>query len=549
MSERKRMFLLILIMITVSLVVVGITMGILYRTAFEENRERLVVTAQSHARLIEAVARFDAIYSDNYPEGPLAATLSQLLDAHQHYKGFGQTGEFTLARREGDSIAFLLSHRHYDLDNPKPVRFDSDLAEPMRLALSRKSGTVVGLDYRGEMVLAAYESVAELDLGIVTKIDLAEIRAPFVKAALIALGMGILVVLGGTALFLRVSNPMIRRMEKHTVELTRINAQLNREMEERKLAEAALQQAHDKLEIRVAERTSELVKVNETLERTKEQLSVIIEHLPLTPFSSKAGGDFAATFVGPRVTQVTGFKPEEFLSEPSFWAGRIHPDDRQRIFEDTPLLFEKGRHEYEYRWRIADGTYRWFSNSLRLVRPAEGSEDYIVGVFNDITEAKLMERQLLQNEKMASLGFLISGVAHEINNPNNFITFNIPILRDYLKELIPIIDDYAEDHHDFDLFGMKYPEFRKDIFKLLDNIEHGSHRINTTVSVLREFARGKDKVEPDWVDIKQVIEKGVAISQGKMKRMVKSFEVNIPEALPRIYTDPGALRGLRDVHL
>jgi signal transduction histidine kinase len=152
-----------------------------------------------------------------------------------------------------------------------------------------------------------------------------------------------------------------------------------------------------------------------------------------------------------------------------------------------------------------------------------------------------MERQLMQSEKLASLGFLVSGVAHEINNPNNFITFNLPILRDYLQEIIPIIDNYADERQDFELFGMSYPEFRKDIFKLLDNIEHGSKRINTTVSSLREFSRNKDKVEKDLVDIRQVIEKGLAISRGKIRRMVKSFEVNIPKGLPRIYTDPQIL--------
>jgi signal transduction histidine kinase len=152
-----------------------------------------------------------------------------------------------------------------------------------------------------------------------------------------------------------------------------------------------------------------------------------------------------------------------------------------------------------------------------------------------------MERQLMQSEKLASLGFLVSGVAHEINNPNNFITFNLPILRDYLKELMPIIDDYTKDHQGFELFRMSYPEFRKDIFKLLDNIEHGSSRINATVSGLREFSRTKDKKERVLVDIRQVTEKGIAICQGKIRRMVKSFEVNIPEDLPQIYTDPEAL--------
>jgi len=246
-SERNRMFLLIMIMITICFAVAGFSMWILYETAFEEERERLIETAQIQARLIEAVARFDTIYSKDYPKGAMAATLSQAIDAHKNYKGFGKTGEFTLARRDVDNIVFLLNHRHHDLDNPKPVRFDSELAEPMRLALSGQRGTVVGLDYRGQTVLAAYEPVSELDLGIVAKIDLAEIRLPFVKAILITIGVMILFVLCGTALFLRVSNPIIRTLEEHTDELEKTNKRLVNEIEMRKKAEEAVGEGAEKI--------------------------------------------------------------------------------------------------------------------------------------------------------------------------------------------------------------------------------------------------------------------------------------------------------------
>jgi len=77
------------------------------------------------------------------------ATLSQVIDAHKQYKGFGETGEFTLAKRQGDNIVFILDQRHSGLQNLKTIPFNSKLAEPMRLALSGQSGTIVGLDYRG----------------------------------------------------------------------------------------------------------------------------------------------------------------------------------------------------------------------------------------------------------------------------------------------------------------------------------------------------------------------------------------------------------------
>ncbi len=244
MGERKRLFLLVLIMTTVSLVVAGITIYVLYGTSFEQQRERLVEAAQSQARLIEAIARFDAVRAKtnpaSYPGGPAVATLNQIIDAHSHYRGFGETGEFTLARRAGDDIFFLLRHRHFDLDQPKSVPLGSDLAEPMRRALSGLSGTVVGLDYRGVIVLAAHEPVAELGFGIVAKIDLAEIRAPFIKAGLMAICAALLVVFVGSVVFLRVSNPLIKRLEEQTAELMGANEQLELEIQERKGAEEAL---------------------------------------------------------------------------------------------------------------------------------------------------------------------------------------------------------------------------------------------------------------------------------------------------------------------
>ena len=85
MSEFKRMLLLLLIMMAVTVAIGGVAIGVLYRTAFNEERSRVVEIAQSQARLIEAIARFDQAYSHNYPVGPKEATLAQLNDAHAHY--------------------------------------------------------------------------------------------------------------------------------------------------------------------------------------------------------------------------------------------------------------------------------------------------------------------------------------------------------------------------------------------------------------------------------------------------------------------------------
>lgn len=215
MNERTRLIVLVLIMVTVSLIVAGIAIFSLYAVALEEERARLVETATSQARLIEAIASFDSEESADFPGGPEAATLSQIRNAHQHTEAyFGETGEFTLAQREGDQIVFLLDRRHDTPVDREAIPFDSDLAEPMRRALTGHSGTVIGLDYRGETVLAAHEPVRVLNYGIVAKIDLAEIRAPFVRIGVLSGLTGLFVVLAGSLLFLRTSNPLIRRLRK-----------------------------------------------------------------------------------------------------------------------------------------------------------------------------------------------------------------------------------------------------------------------------------------------------------------------------------------------
>ena len=220
MNPRTRVLLLLLIMTATVVVTEATTFGILYRTAIEEERSRLREVAQSQARLIESVARFDQTYSKNYPISARQATLDQIRDAHANYRGFGETGEFTLSTRENNNIVFLLSHRHYDLDNPKPVPWDSELAEPMRRALSGRSGTIIGFDYRGQTVLAAYEPVAVLNLGIVAKIDLSEIRAPFMRASLLSgLGAMVIVILGA-GIFLKITNPILRKLDEKVTQLS-----------------------------------------------------------------------------------------------------------------------------------------------------------------------------------------------------------------------------------------------------------------------------------------------------------------------------------------
>jgi two-component system NtrC family sensor kinase len=154
--------------------------------------------------------------------------------------------------------------------------------------------------------------------------------------------------------------------------------------------------------------------------------------------------------------------------------------------------------------------------------------EYILIRISDITERKIYESHLIQSEKMSSLGILVSSIAHEINNPNSFISFNIPILREYIEGLIPIIDRYVDEHPDFELCNMQYTDFRKDLATILDNVEHGSIRINDFISYLKDYTQLQDSVKEEWIDLNKVIDNAISIVSAKLIQSVKQFNLIIP---------------------
>lgn len=167
-----------------------------------------------------------------------------------------------------------------------------------------------------------------------------------------------------------------------------------------------------------------------------------------------------------------------------------------------------------------------------------GEREAVIIRCSDVTQAKLLERQIVQNEKLAALGLMTSGIAHEINNPNSFITFNIPILRRYLEELMPILDDHAARHPEFEVLHLSYDELKEDVFKLLENMEHGSQRINNIVGTLRSFVKKRGSGELHAFDLGALIDKVVTFCQAEIRRKVRSLDLRVPEDLPPMHSDP-----------
>ncbi|MBF0133224.1 MAG: PAS domain S-box protein [Magnetococcales bacterium] len=215
-EETAHILLLVLIMALVGLIMSGISIAILYEVSFDQTKQRLEETVQSRARLMEAIARQEAVHLGEHGVSSMQqvveATMAQIRDAHHHFMGFGETGEFTMGRLEGKNIIFVLRQRHADIDQPLPVPPESRLAEPMRAALAGRSGVLIGQDYRNQTVLAAYEPVRELEMGMVAKIDMDEIRRPFIQAGGMVFAVGVVVIGLGTLLFYKISNPMVQQL-------------------------------------------------------------------------------------------------------------------------------------------------------------------------------------------------------------------------------------------------------------------------------------------------------------------------------------------------
>lgn len=154
---------------------------------------------------------------------------------------------------------------------------------------------------------------------------------------------------------------------------------------------------------------------------------------------------------------------------------------------------------------IADGD-RFLEVHTLPVYNQEEQVDGILEFYRDVTLEKTYEQQLQQADKLASLGQLVSGIGHEINNPNQFIRGNIKIIRQAISDILPIVDRYAEDHPDLKIARLKYDFFREHIMTLIEDMSHGSERIKGIVEGLRGFARKDEGLLVDRVDVNTLLE-------------------------------------------
>ncbi len=242
----------------------------------------------------------------------------------------------------------------------------------------------------------------------------------------------------------------------------------------------------------------------------------------------------------------------------------IHPEDLPKImkhFASFGVIEDGETREIEYRIRAADGQFLWLqSRDTIFSRNADGQAKVIIGVSQDITTRKHSEEalrqseererekardlesalrslrstqtQLIQTEKMSSLGQLVAGIAHEINNPVNFIHANIDYLNQYTKQLLDLVSLYEQEYpepnskivdriQEIDLDFMA-----EDLRKVVGSMQVGTERIRQIVLSLRNFSR-LDESAMKPVDIHAGIESTLLILQHRLKSRDSRPEIEV----------------------
>jgi two-component system, NtrC family, sensor kinase len=149
-----------------------------------------------------------------------------------------------------------------------------------------------------------------------------------------------------------------------------------------------------------------------------------------------------------------------------------------------------------------------------------------------LQKLKQTQAQLIQSEKMSSLGQMVAGIAHEINNPTSFIHGNLTYARQYNQDILDLVSLYKQHYTDPPETILKQIEtieldfIIEDLSKIFSSMETGCDRITNIVLSLRNFSR-LDQAEFKRVDIHEGIESTLMILKNRLKQQAKRAEIEI----------------------
>ncbi|MFC2165715.1 PAS domain S-box protein, partial [Acidobacteriota bacterium] len=309
----------------------------------------------------------------------------------------------------------------------------------------------------------------------------------------------------------------------------------------------------NEIDIRLLQTAAEMV--GAYIESKKTDLALRESEGRFRSYVEKANDIFYAltpdgifSYVSPNWTEILGHEVSEVQGQ-SF-TPFMHPDDLQASME----FFKKMAHGQkqsgiEYRVKHKDGKWRWHTSNASPLKDDEGNVLSFIGISRDITlmkevmedlektnqHLKETQAQLVQSEKMASLGSLVAGIAHEINTPIGAVSSMYDTLSRTLSKLKGIIETQCPMEYE------QSPEL-KATFKIVNDsnkvIKSGTERVTTIVKRLKSFAR-LDEAELNTVDIHEGLEDTLTLIQHEIKHNI-TITKNFGD-IPRISCFPGQL--------
>lgn len=326
-----------------------------------------------------------------------------------------------------------------------------------------------------------------------------------------------------------------------------------------------LAEVNQSLEQQVRERTIQLTEALQTLQHKEAQSRSIFEAvsdgLVVTDLET---GMLLAT--NPAYCQLHGYSYDELLNLNPLEL--IHPDRHEKFVSFLATVKASQEFICEASCHKPDGTP--FYIEIKAVPFCYDGRSCALSVVRDVTERKQMELdiqeknrslenalkelqhaqiQIVQSEKLSSLGQLVAGVAHEINNPVNFIHGNLRYVQDYAQNLLDFVQLYQK-HHPNPIAEIQakaekidLPFLQQDLAKVLTSMKLGTDRIRQIVLSLRNFSR-MDEAEFKAVDIHEGIDSTLMILQHRLKARPECPAIEVIQTyvnLPVVECYPGQL--------